>query len=98
MPTSTPKAYVDYEGKSPDEIYRDLVSRAGLFGQAFFGHAATKAQRRELTRLWARARRLAAPKPEVIVDTESPAVPEGEPLAATQRLLADSQPDLESEL
>lgn len=58
---SKPPKGIDYEGKSADQIYADLVSRAGLYGKAFFGHKASKAERRELNRLWERALRLANP-------------------------------------
>jgi hypothetical protein len=34
------------------QVYERLVSQAGLFGYAFFGWRADKAQRRTLNALW----------------------------------------------
>lgn len=33
------------------QIYEDLVKEAGLYGQAFYGHKATKAQQKVLRKL-----------------------------------------------
>lgn len=42
---------------SPDDRYRLLAARAGLYGHAFYGWRTTPAQRATLRRLWRRARR-----------------------------------------
>lgn len=52
-----PKGFAEAHVEQADGNYRALVSQAGLFGQAFFGHKATKDQRRQLNRLWKRAMR-----------------------------------------
>ena len=44
---------------SADEIYKQLVSKEGLFGKAFFGHKKTKQEARRLNYLWKRAQKLA---------------------------------------
>lgn len=38
-----------------DMIYSQLVKEAGLYGQAFFGHKATHAQKKKLEKLSKRA-------------------------------------------
>lgn len=38
-------------GKIADEIYEDLVKKAGLYGKAFFGHRATRQEKRRLEKL-----------------------------------------------
>jgi hypothetical protein len=43
-----------------DAIYGDLVSRAGLYGKAFFGHKTTKAERSKLDQLWRYAQKQVA--------------------------------------
>lgn len=50
-PTSTMEA---------DEIYIKLVSKAGLFGKAFFGHRKTKKESRQLNHLWKLAQSIAS--------------------------------------
>jgi len=45
-------------------IYRELVSEAGLFGRAFFGHSTkdpkrNRSERAKLNRLWTKALRIA---------------------------------------
>ena len=47
-------------GMEVDEIYIKLVSKAGLFGKAFFGHRKTKREARQLNRLWKLAQKIAA--------------------------------------
>ena len=42
-----------------DKIYHDLVAKAGLYGKAFFGHKATRREKKTLERFWKRAQRLA---------------------------------------
>lgn len=42
------------DDKSMDEIYRIAAGNYGLFGVAFFGHKATRAQRAKLNRVWNR--------------------------------------------
>ena len=51
-----------------DEIYMDLVKKAGLFGQAFYGHKKTRAQARKINHLWVIAMKEAnknVPAPEI---------------------------------
>jgi len=38
--------------KSQDAIYQHLAGEAGLFGQAFFGHKATKKEKNQLQNIW----------------------------------------------
>lgn len=40
---------------SAEAIYQQLVSEAGLFGKAFFGHKKTAKERRKLSSLWHKA-------------------------------------------
>lgn len=40
-----------------DALYEQFVCHAELYGQAFFGWPATRAQKRQLDRLWKRALR-----------------------------------------
>ncbi len=40
---------------NPDTNYRTLAGDANLFGAAFFGHKASKAQRAKLRRLWVKS-------------------------------------------
>lgn len=35
-----------------DEIYRKLAANEGLYGKAFYGHKASKAEKRRLEQLW----------------------------------------------
>lgn len=42
-----------------DGLYHDMVMQAGLYGQAFFGHRATGAERALLRRLWSDAQKQA---------------------------------------
>ncbi len=51
-------------GDNADEIYIHLVSRAGLFGKAFFGHRTTKREARQLNRLWKLAQKMSTERDE----------------------------------
>jgi len=42
------------QGKSNDEIYELAVGNISLYGQAFFGFKATKAEKQKMNRLWSR--------------------------------------------
>ena len=51
-------------GDNADEIYIHLVSKAGLFGKAFFGHRKTKREARQLNRLWKLAQKMSTERDE----------------------------------
>ena len=49
----TIKKYIQaFPNASDDELYRRIVSDAGLFGVAFFGHKATPKERAKLNYIW----------------------------------------------
>lgn len=61
------------DGEKIDKVYALLVGREGLYGKAFFGHRATKTERRRLDRLLALAYSIVSHKEAEAAPTESEA-------------------------
>jgi hypothetical protein len=56
-PTAELSAFLETHHGEIAYAYSLLVARAGLYGQAFYGHRATPKQRRQLRHLWKEANR-----------------------------------------